>query len=248
MELSHHILLVDDEPQIGKAMERLLTMEGLDFTFIDNAPDALIKVQSTDTPFSLVISDQRMPEMLGTEFLKMVKQISPDSIRFLLTAHSDMDTVTHAINQGAVHKFIHKPWDNKGFLSDIKSALKRFEQQTENHALFQTAVDQNRKLYLLDRKLMESTKQHAAALEELELKIVSLRRRVGKGNDTNPADTDGLKEEIKTQFKEALGEEGVVPEEFLARLHAHCLADLFHQFTLLSNRNGFEMPISETET
>ena len=247
MPLTHHILLVDDEAQIGKALERLLTMEGLDFTYLDNAPDALSTVQSTETPFSLVISDQRMPEMLGTEFLKMVKQISPDSIRFLLTAHSDMDTVTHAINQGAVHKFIHKPWDNKDFLADIKSALTRFEQQTENHALFQTAVGQNRKLYLLDRKLMESTKQHSAALEELELKIVALRRRVGRGTGATSADTRGLKEGIKTQFKEALAQEGVVPGEFLTQLHAHCLADLFHQFTLLSNRNGFEMPISETE-
>ena len=244
----HRILIVDDEKQIGKSLGRLLSMEGLEFTYTDNAPGALIQVQAAKFPFSLIISDQRMPDMQGTEFLKLVKQISPDSIRFLLTAYSDMDTVTDSINQGAVHKYINKPWDNATLIRDIRDALERFEHHRENERLFNTAVQQNKKLFLLDRKLMESSRNHAASLEELELKITTLERRLERrmpsppGSDAAPRDLEAT---FKAYLEDPPPETG--PDQLLNDLHARCLADLFHQFNLLSNRKGFEMPLPELD-
>ena len=61
----------------------------------------------------MIISDQRMPEMTGVEFLRRVKELYPETIRIVLSGYSDIQSITAAINEGAIYKFLSKPWEDE---------------------------------------------------------------------------------------------------------------------------------------
>ena len=75
-------------------------------------------------PAQVVISDQRMPDMSGTEFLSRIRQLYPDTIRMVLTGYTDLESVTGAINRGAIYKFLTKPWDDDHLREQIREAFR----------------------------------------------------------------------------------------------------------------------------
>lgn len=102
------VLCVDDEPNIVRALQWLLQKE-FDVLTANSAQDGLALVRQND--FDVVISDQRMPQMTGVEFLQQVKQLSPRSMRILLTGYSDMQAILKSVNESEVFRFINKPWN-----------------------------------------------------------------------------------------------------------------------------------------
>jgi serine/threonine-protein kinase len=102
------VLCVDDEPNILRALSWLLRR---DFQVVTaaSARDALGLIHQGD--FDVVISDQRMPEMSGVEFLNQVKIMAPRAMRILLTGYSDMNAVLQSVNEAEVFRFVNKPWD-----------------------------------------------------------------------------------------------------------------------------------------
>jgi response regulator RpfG family c-di-GMP phosphodiesterase len=82
----------------------------------------------------VIISDQRMPGMSGTEFLDTVKQLYPATIRILLSGYTDLETVTESVNRGAVFKFLTKPWDDELLREQVRDAFRRH--QPESSPLF----------------------------------------------------------------------------------------------------------------
>src|SRR4030042_6899699 len=111
------ILLVDDEENILSALQRLLRREN--YNVITNAsPEKALEILKHE-PVSLVISDQRMPEMDGTEFLEKAREIQPVAIRIILTGYADINAAMAAINQGKVYRFITKPWNDL----DLKTTI-----------------------------------------------------------------------------------------------------------------------------
>jgi putative two-component system response regulator len=80
-----------------------------------------------DNTISVIVTDNKMPGMPGTELLSRVRTISPDTVRILMTAHADLDTAIEAINMGEVYRFIVKPWDNDRFVKTVLEAGDRFE-------------------------------------------------------------------------------------------------------------------------
>jgi signal transduction histidine kinase len=103
------VLLVDDEFEVLTVLEALLDDDWDVHTA--QSGKAALEILQTDTPIQLVITDQRMPEMTGVEFLQAVATSHPDLYRMVLTAYSDVDPIVAAINQGKVDQFILKPWD-----------------------------------------------------------------------------------------------------------------------------------------
>ena len=91
--IDHTILIVDDEEKIGKSLGRLLRTIKIKYVYLDSGQSALERLKSTSTPFSLILSDQRMPGMTGADFLEKAKEIAPDTIRFLITGYADLPTV-----------------------------------------------------------------------------------------------------------------------------------------------------------
>ena len=120
------IMVVDDEQRILEAIKRILRREPL-FKYtvltVDNPKDALKMVESEKV--DLVLSDQRMPEMTGVELFTRVRELSPQTVRMLITGYTDLDAAIEAINKAKIDYYIEKPWDDTELLSLIRDALNR---------------------------------------------------------------------------------------------------------------------------
>ncbi len=235
----HKVLIVDDDENVGKSIARILKRLKIDFAYASSGDKALEKVQNASTPFSLIISDQRMPGMRGSEFLEQARKISPDTIRFLITGYSDMDAVFEAINKGAIHRYISKPWDTKEFMDAIQEGLKQFELIIEDEQLLRLAKDQNAKLYELNCELRKKTEMHQKNIENLNREIDKLSRQI-------KIQTDKAKEDNSLKrIEKLLKEENMLEQDKLNNLYVELLEELFEQFSDIAIRNGFEMPESD---
>ncbi len=107
--MNKRVLFVDDEPNILQAIKRAIRK---DFdVFIAVGPEAGLKAVSEEPTFALIVSDMRMPGMSGVDFLAAAKQLSPQSVRVMLTGNSDQKTAMDAVNDGEVFRFLTKPCD-----------------------------------------------------------------------------------------------------------------------------------------
>jgi len=177
----HTVLIVDDEEQIGKVLGHLMRGMGVKYVYMPSGKDALDCMEKASHPFSMILSDQRMPEMMGSVFLQKAKEISPDTIRFLITGYADADAVTESVNKGSIHRYISKPWDNKILAESVKAGLGQYEFIMESHRLFALAKEQNAKLYKLNINLKKSTEVHQKALLQKDQKIADLNAVLEKG-------------------------------------------------------------------
>ncbi len=126
------VLVVDDEPMSLQALRRVLEE---DFTVLtaDNVADAE-KVLS-EIPVQVVVSDQRMPGISGTEFLTKVRQQWPDVIRLIISAYTDPSDLIQGINDAGIYNFIPKPWQPEHLLLTLKNAVRLNDLQKENERL-----------------------------------------------------------------------------------------------------------------
>ena len=116
------ILIVDDEAHILSTLKRLFRPCGYETTTCSSAREAL-KLMETTEPFPVIISDFRMPEMNGVEFLAAVRLQSPDSVGLVLSGYADAGSIVSATNQGHIYKFIPKPWDDAVLIATVAEAL-----------------------------------------------------------------------------------------------------------------------------
>lgn len=117
------ILLLDDEPSVLQALARTLRSSTATLDLCNSHEEALHSIQKK--PPSLVISDQHMPGMLGTEFLSKVQHILPNCGRMILSGYADFSDITEAFNQGIIQQFISKPWDNQQLLKLVNAYLEQ---------------------------------------------------------------------------------------------------------------------------
>src|ERR1700712_4634063 len=99
----------------------------------------------------VIITDQRMPGMIGIEFLESILSIYPDTIRILLTGFSDMNAVMDAINRGQVYKYLVKPWQNDELKLYIQDALEIYHLRKENKELAHKLQLANLELAILNK-------------------------------------------------------------------------------------------------
>ena len=133
------LLVVDDEPHILTSISRLLRREGFQILTAQSPAEAFEHLAKHSV--QVVLSDQRMPDMSGTEFFARVRQLYPDTIRIVLTGYTDLDSVTGAINRGAIYKFLTKPWDDDQLREQIREAF-RLAKDTHPHSPPPPANDQ----------------------------------------------------------------------------------------------------------
>ena len=115
------LLLLDDETNILRALSRVLRRDGYRILSSTSVREAFELLAANDV--QVIISDQRMPEMSGTEFLSQVKNIYPDTVRLVLSGYTDLKSVTDAINEGSIYKFLTKPWDDQQIRAHVKQAF-----------------------------------------------------------------------------------------------------------------------------
>jgi len=118
------VLFIDDEPAVLQGYQRLLRN---DFQ-IDTAvggKGALIALNNNG-PYAAVVSDMRMPEMNGVEVLRKVKDLSPDSVRIMLSGHADLNAAIGAVNEGSIFRFLTKPCDKETLGKTLSAALVQY--------------------------------------------------------------------------------------------------------------------------
>lgn len=118
------VLVVDDEPLILSSLKNLLEFDYIVHT-ADNGKEAL-KLLGLH-PIKVLMSDQRMPEMMGHELLREAKRISPNTIRLLLTGYSDLESIINSVNAGEIFRYINKPWKSDMILSVFKLAVQIYD-------------------------------------------------------------------------------------------------------------------------
>ncbi len=127
------LLLVDDEPNILHAVRRILRRSNfrlLTTTSISEGFDLL-----ASHPVGVVICEQRMPEMTGTEFLRRVRQLHPSIVRVIMSGYTEQSSVIDAVNRGAVYKFLSKPWDEETLMQSLDDAFRLHEIERDNRQL-----------------------------------------------------------------------------------------------------------------
>lgn len=165
LKYSHTLLLVDDELSILKSLKRLLRKEKYQILTATNGREALDVLAHTEDDVSLIISDQRMPEMSGAQFLAEAVNIAPDSVRFLLTGYADLNAVADAVNKGKIHRYITKPWNDDEINESIRMALSQVELRKENERLTELTERQNSELATLNKDLEKKVQERTWALQ-----------------------------------------------------------------------------------
>ena len=158
MKRSRTLLLVDDEANILASLKRLLRSDGYQILTAPGAEQGLELLARHRV--DVIVSDQRMPGMSGVEFLRRVKVLHPATIRLVLSGYTDLQTVTDAINEGAIYKFLTKPWDDSHLRANIQEAFRAKEMADENRRLHSEVLQANSQMTEANhqlQKLLDST-------------------------------------------------------------------------------------------
>ena len=152
-QYKHSILIVDDEESILNSFQRILADEDYEVHTVNNGSEGLNKLRTAQKPYSVIVSDQRMPEMSGVQFFAQAKDIFPDAVRILLTGYADSNAIIDAINKGGVHLYFTKPWREEEILLHIKQSLSKVEILAENKRLVELIKIKNQELVKLNKTL-----------------------------------------------------------------------------------------------
>jgi len=159
------LLLVDDEPYVLNALERLFRDEG--YTVL-KAPsgDAALELLTTH-PVGVIISDERMPEMSGSELLSRIRELYPDSVRIVLTGHTELEAVMEAVNRGAIYKFLVKPWDPLALKASVEEAFQQHHLILERRRVKEEIERANAELVTINDALNERIADKSRQLVEI---------------------------------------------------------------------------------
>ena len=197
--MSHFKILFVDDEEINLLNFRMIFQDHFEIITALSGEEALDIFQKT-ADVGLVISDQRMPGISGVELLSTIYEIAPDTIRVLLTAHSQVEYVLDAINRGQIYQYILKPWNTNELRAIIDRAQNLYLLTRENKALAKELALQNRNLEDTNKQLekdVQRRKKLEASLRESEERfrkftdasqdIILLFDTRGKGLYSNPA-------------------------------------------------------------
>ncbi|MBU1426651.1 MAG: response regulator [Gammaproteobacteria bacterium] len=155
-EPSAALLFVDDEVNVLSSLKRLFRPFGYRIFTAEGGKQAL-EIMAHES-IDLVISDMRMPEMNGAEFLQKVNEMWPETVRILLTGHSEIGATIDAINKGHIYRYLSKPWEDNDIVLAIKQALRQKQLEKANQGLEELTRKQNEELKDLNANLEQKVK------------------------------------------------------------------------------------------
>ena len=162
-ENRHTLLCVDDEKNILQSLKRLLRKEDYRILTASSGREGLEAIKKNDV--QIVITDQRMPEMSGTEFLAVLKTKYPDILRIILTGYTNVDSITESINKGHIYKFLLKPWNDHNLKLEIRQAFQQYDLIQANKKLDEKVLRQNRELKEINENLEKLVLKRTKTLE-----------------------------------------------------------------------------------
>lgn len=176
---SRTLLLVDDEESILSALKRVFRRDG--FKVVTATSGARGLELLAQQPVDVIVSDQRMPGMTGIEFLREAKRLYPHTVRMTLSGYTDLQSIIEAVNEGAVYKFLIKPWDDDLLRHHVFHAFEQRELTTENKRLWGAVQQANHELAMANERL------ERMVVKESELRI-AMQQAAGASRDA----LDGL--------------------------------------------------------
>lgn len=232
----HKALVVGHREKVAGFLSSDTLPVDLELTFCQSAEEALSVLDQSTGAFALVVSDQKLPGMAGTDLLARAKEAAPDTVRLLMTRYSEMALIMRSVNTGVVDRYILKKKGAQGAAEEIAVAIQQYEMQIQTRTALAEAKKLNRRLHQLDTELIDSTKSLDQAHQETDRKIAALELQIQEISQTLEK-TAAPSDQALTDFIEGAAPEG------LDRLYARTVAAIFTQFEEIAKRNGFQMPL-----
>ena len=157
------VLFVDDEENILKSLKRLLVDEEIEILTATSGEKGLDLLRDTGD-VGLIVSDQRMPGISGADFLRQSREISPDTLRIMLTGYADINATIDAINKGGAYRYISKPWDDEEMIQIVRDAVRQCRLISENKRLSALVWKQNEELKEWNSNLKGRVLEQTAAV------------------------------------------------------------------------------------
>lgn len=163
--MTHSILFVDNDQNTLTALQHLFKHESWRSIYASSCTEALEILRNGECP-AVVLTDLDLLKMSGSEFLRQVKIISPQSMRLMLLDSSDSAGALDAINSKGLCRYILKPWKDADLLSTVKNAVRHFTLAQENKRLNDMIFLKNEKLEDLNKNLEQKITERTKALED----------------------------------------------------------------------------------
>ena len=199
------ILYVDDEIENLEGF-RYTFMLDYDISVAKSAKEGLKLLEQKE--YKIVITDQKMPEMSGIEFLKIVKEKFTDAIRIVLTAYADATSAIEAINTGEIYRFLSKPWTKTDLKATIENAIETYNLKQKNRELIVNLKDTNHKLSKINNKLKENINELEEAENIQKILTEELIQQKEKAEESDSLKTEfinNMSHEIRTPMNGILG-------------------------------------------
>lgn len=201
---NYKILFVDDEKNVLSAMRRIFRRENYTLLTAASGSDALKILE--EGPVHVVISDYKMPAMNGSELLRKIKAMHPQTIRIMLTGHADVNAIMGAVNEGAVYKFITKPWNDDDLRLTVSLALEQYDLIEENKSLKNQKDIQQKKIKQLSRYVN---------FNRSEVGRLLLRKKIIRKDDLKKA--EAIQARTNKLLPKILVEMGIVDEQAIIK-------------------------------
>jgi len=179
------VLFVDDEENILHAVERLFMDEGVE-VFTASSGKRALEVLAAHPEMAVIVSDQRMPEMTGVDFLEKSRVVASAAVRILLTGYADVNAAIDAVNRGGIYRYLAKPWNDEELLQTVKGAV-------QMHML----IRENKRLNAVVQKQNEELKRWS---QELEVIVQEQTMELQKSYDSLRA----INAKLRTNFKNTI--------------------------------------------
>lgn len=173
--MSASLLLVDDEPHVVRALQRALRPDGYQIHVAHSGSEALALVREHSP--DLVITDQRMPGMSGSEFLIEMRRTHPEQVAIMLSGYADVQDIVSAINDGKIYQFLSKPWDTTVLRNVVRQALRLAEEARQNALLM--SVQEN----MLDACLTLDPQGYVLTTNDTALRLLGFSKEVLQGTN-----------------------------------------------------------------
>lgn len=186
MNAQKRILLIDDEIHILKSLKRLLERENY---MVFCATSSLLALETLQKVLiHIVICDRMMPEMDGIKVLEKVAELSPDTVRILLTGFATMDSAMDAINKSHVFSFLTKPWSNETLIATVRRACEHLDLVLENREYQRVIQEKNQELIVLNSSLEEKVKERTLQLKEALHEGIYMLAKAAEAKDRTTGD------------------------------------------------------------
>ncbi len=193
------VLVIDDEQAILRSIRRLLHRDNYQIHLASNGDEAIKILVETD--IAVIICDQRMPGMSGAEVLTQACKIRPDAYRITLTGFTDLEAAQRSINEGQIHQFLTKPWQDDHLRLLVAEGVRAHQLIQENRRLEQLTRQQNVELQTWNKNLEEQVQQRTKMLVYQNKKLLGLQEQL----EHSLRDTVGVMASMLEMFSPALG-------------------------------------------